>query len=120
MIVPLVAAPACAAGTNRTAAASEPLYMQHCMLCHGIDGRGIEGLGANLADSRFVARQPVADLVAFLRTGRLPDDPASVSGRPMPGFAYLQDADLLALAEYLRRLAGDPAPSESSSSATAR
>ena len=39
----------------------------------------------------------------FLKVGRLPNDPASVSGRPMPGFAYVDEAELAAIADYLKQ-----------------
>ena len=79
-------------------------FLTYCVACHGVAGEGIEGLGVNLAESSYVASTGVAGLVKFLKVGRLPNDPASVSGRPMPGFAYVDEAELAAIARYLKQL----------------
>ena len=79
-------------------------FSDHCLLCHGPDARGVEGLGVSLVDSAYVAERSVAELVAFLKAGRLPDDPDSVSSRPMPGFAWVEEADLVAIAEHVKSL----------------
>lgn len=93
-------------GTTGSAGAAEDagseLYLFNCIACHGTGLEGIDGAGPALATSPFVARQTVPGLVAFLKAGRLPDDPASVSGRSMPAFAWLPEADLKALAAWLK------------------
>lgn len=86
-------------------AASPPAgFYSYCAVCHGVDGGGIEGLGAALAGSTYVKSAPVGELVEFLKVGRLPNDAATVSGRPMPGFAYVDEAELRAIADYLKQL----------------
>ena len=40
--------------------------------------------------------------MAFLKVGRMPGDPESVVGRPMPGFAWLPEADLTEIAAYVK------------------
>ena len=82
------------------------LYATHCLACHGADRRGIPGLGVALAGSAYVARSGTAELAAFLKVGRMPGQPGNVSGRVMPGFEYLPEAELTALAGYLKA----PAP----------
>lgn len=89
---------------NAPADVQTAAFSTYCIACHGVDGRGVEGLGADLVASTYVAGASAAELVEFLKLGRLPNDPASVSGQPMPGFAYLDDAELAALADYLKRL----------------
>lgn len=84
------------------AADDSPEFDQYCIGCHGPDGRGISSLGVDLVTSPFVAAQPAEALVAFLKAGRLPDDPASRTGRPMPGFAWVPDSELKALAAFLK------------------
>jgi len=90
----------------RTAAAAAPdgaaLFDVHCIACHGPDARGIDNLGVDLVASPFVARSAEPDLVGFLKDGRLPDDPDSLTGRPMPGFAWVAEGELRALAAFLK------------------
>ena len=81
------------------------LFSTNCMICHGPRGEGIEGLGVSLINSGFVQSQSSADLAEFLKRGRLPNDSASVSGLPMPGFAWMTTEDLAAVAAHLKGLA---------------
>jgi mono/diheme cytochrome c family protein len=74
----------------------------NCLACHGAELEGIDGLGVSLTDSAFVGRKSAGELVAFLKVGRMPGDPDSVSGRPMPGFAWLPEADLAEIAAYIK------------------
>ena len=83
-------------------ARSNDRFLLNCVACHGVQLEGVEGLGPSLARSSFVGRQSVQELVAFLKAGRMPDDPASVSGRSMPGFAWLTEADLVDIATYVK------------------
>jgi len=78
------------------------LYALHCVACHGADLKGIAELGVTLAGSAYVGRSDAATLAAFLKVGRMPGQPGNVSGRVMPGFAYLPDPELAALAEFLK------------------
>jgi EmrB/QacA subfamily drug resistance transporter len=78
------------------------LYATHCVACHGADRRGVSGLGVALAGSAYVTGTGTAGLAAFLKVGRMPGQPGNVSGRVMPGFAYLPEAELQALAAYLK------------------
>jgi len=102
----MVLAALAALGTTGSVAAAgdagSELYLFNCIACHGAELEGIDGAGPALATSPFVARQSVPGLVGFLRAGRMPDDPASVSGRSMPAFAWLPDADLEVLAAWLK------------------
>jgi len=100
-----------AAGDSTASVLVEPetepaaaLFNTYCLLCHGPDGSGVAGLGVSLVDSSFVQSQPEADLAEFLMIGRLPNDPASVSGRPMPGFAWMDVTELSSLAAYIKTL----------------
>ncbi len=91
------------------AVSAAALFNTYCLLCHGPDGSGVPGLGVSLVDSSFVQSQPEADLAEFLKIGRLPNDPASISGRPMPGFAWMQAAELSAIAVHIKALDGSQA-----------
>lgn len=79
-----------------------PLYSVHCIACHGADAQGVEGLGVSLVGSEYVAGSSSDDLVAFLKKGRLPTDPDSVTGVPMPSFSWMPDEDLSAIAAYVQ------------------
>ena len=81
-------------------------FGNYCLVCHGVDGRGVEGLGVSLVGSKFVAGKTSAELVEFIKAGRLPNDPASISGRPMPGFAWIADEELEAIVAQVKALAG--------------
>lgn len=110
---PAAAAPAADTRAVDAAAVDTPAvdpgaaaYATYCIACHGADGAGVEGLGVNLVTSPFVARQSAAALLAFLKAGRLPDDPASVAGRPMPGFGWVPEAELAAIVAHLKSRPG--------------
>lgn len=92
-----------AARAPATGDSQKAAYSKYCIACHGVDGQGVDGLGVNLVASPYVASTPSAELVDFLKIGRLPNDPATVSGRPMPGFAYVDEAELAAIADYLKQ-----------------
>jgi mono/diheme cytochrome c family protein len=79
-------------------------YTANCVACHGADAKGIQGLGLDLTTSELVSTSSVAELVGFLKAGRMPTDPASVTGIPMPGFAWMADTDLEVVAAYLKTL----------------
>ena len=83
----------------------QQMFDTQCITCHGTDARGVEGLGVGLADSRFVRSATQDELIAFLRVGRMPNDPATVTGMVMPGFAWIAEQDLVALAGYIKNLA---------------
>jgi mono/diheme cytochrome c family protein len=78
------------------------LFGTHCAACHGADGQGVEGLGLNLVASSLVADSSEAALQAFLRKGRMPGDPGSVTGVPMPAFAWMSPEQLQQVAAYVK------------------
>ncbi len=82
----------------------ETVYIDNCAACHGADARGIEGLGLDLVASRFMARLSDEDLIAFIRTGRMEDDPENVTGQIMPPIDYLEDGEYKVLVHYLRQV----------------
>lgn len=87
-----------------------PLYHQHCAVCHGPVGHG-DGKLAPL-----LAKRPVdLDLGPFIWTPAGPDLETRVArvikhgipGTDMPGHETLSDAQVVALARYIRYLRGD-------------
>jgi mono/diheme cytochrome c family protein len=87
----------------------EQLYISNCAGCHGLDGRGINGIAVGLVDSLYLkpAETSEAELVAFLKAGRTADDPNSLMGRAMPAYGgnpALTDEDLRAIIAHIRVL----------------
>jgi mono/diheme cytochrome c family protein len=79
------------------------LYATHCLACHGPKLQGIAELGVRLAGSDYVRRSDTAALTAFLKVGRMPGQPGNISGRVMPGFGYLPEPELAALADFVKK-----------------
>jgi mono/diheme cytochrome c family protein len=84
------------------AGAAAGRFAEYCASCHGGDGRGLPGLGVNLVESAWVGRASPADVSAFLRKGRMPNDPGNTTGRPMPAFEWLGEEALAELARELK------------------
>ena len=95
---------AAAEPATATAAASSGLFKIHCVACHGADAKGVPGLGLNLVESQLVATSSPDELVVFLKAGRAADSPDNVTKVPMPGFAWMTDADLDEVTGYLKSL----------------
>ncbi len=100
--VAIVELEAVAPGEGSVAASA--IYSVHCIACHGADATGVQGLGLNLVESELVAASTEAELLAFLKEGRLSDSPDSVTGVPMPAFAWMSDSDLAEVTGYLQSL----------------
>jgi mono/diheme cytochrome c family protein len=101
---PVEVPPIDAAAAATTAAADPGLYAVQCAACHGADAQGVAGLGLNLVDSELVNNSSPEDLRAFLKAGRSPDSPDSVSGIPMPAFAWMEDSQLDDIVVYIQSL----------------
>ena len=100
--VPVEDAPAATVAAD--AGASSELYGLHCQACHGADAKGVEGLGLTLAGSELVASSSEAELAEFLKAGRAADSPDSVSGVPMPAFAWMSAEQLAEITGYLKSM----------------
>ena len=85
--------------TGPAAAAFDPargkqLYLSSCASCHGPGGDGMDRLGLPLRTSELVKGSTQASLIAFIKTGRQPGDPASKLNALMPpngGNPFLTD-----------------------------
>jgi mono/diheme cytochrome c family protein len=102
--VPELQAAAATAPADGASAATSVVFGANCVACHGPDAKGVEGLGVNLVDSKLVADSSAAELVEFLKAGRAPDAPDNVTGVPMPSFAWMTEADLNEVSNYLKTL----------------
>lgn len=98
--------------TDSTLAAGDPargqeLYGGTCMVCHGPEGAGVEGLGKPWVGSDFINARTDAEMLAFLIEGRPSDHPENTTGiamMPRGGNPNLTDADLMDLIAYMRTL----------------
>ena len=89
------------------AASGKQLFTQTCAACHGPAGKGMKGLGKNLTTSQFVSAQTNVDLLAFIKKGRLPNDPLNTTGVAMPpkgNNPKLTDAQLEDIVAYVRSI----------------
>lgn len=78
-----------------------------CASCHGVDGKGLPGLGKDLTTSQFVKSLTDEQLVEFIKKGRDTSDPANTTGVAMPpkgGDPSLTDDQLRAIVAYIRTL----------------
>lgn len=94
---------------------AEATYRQHCLPCHGVDGRGAGGVtGADFTSHEGPLRRPDTELLASIRDGRT----GEIGVMPAQG-ALLGDEGSAAVLAYVRRRFGPdivpvepPAPSE--------
>ncbi len=87
--------------------AGKKVYDTACVACHGPDATGITGLGKSWVTSEFVKSQTDAQLLDFIKKGRLASDPANTTGVDMPakgGNPALNDADLNNIIAYMRSI----------------
>jgi disulfide bond formation protein DsbB len=89
------------------AAAGKTAFEGTCSACHGMDAKGVPGLGKDLTISQFVISQSEEQFLSFLKTGRPSSDPANTTGIDMPpkgGNPSLDDEDLLDIIAYIRSI----------------
>ncbi len=104
-------APALSVTSQAMAEAGGKIYEQHCVSCHGADGKGIKGAYPPLAGSRAVLAANPANLAQMTLNGGFAVSTAS-NARPfgMPPFApLLNDAEVAAVLTYIRTAWGNQA-----------
>ena len=84
--------------------ADSSTFRVQCAGCHGVDAGGFGGSGVNLLDSELVANASASELIEFVKAGRMPDSPDSISGVPMPGFAWMPEDQLREVVLYIKQL----------------
>ena len=85
--------------------AGENVILGTCSACHGMNARGIQGLGKDMLDSEFIDSLTDDELVAFIRVGRQPFDPLNTTGVLMPpsgGNPALTEQNLHDVVAFLR------------------
>ncbi|MHC4217740.1 MAG: cytochrome c oxidase subunit 3 [Planctomycetota bacterium] len=97
------------------------LWDKTCRSCHGLTGEGVTGQGKDIRGSEFIQQRSDAELVEFIKIGRMPFDPLNTTGVQMPprgGNPMLKDPDLFDIVAYVRSFLvpiakdGDPSPQE--------
>lgn len=78
------------------------VFMGTCVACHGVDGKGVTGLGKDLTTSNFVALLDDAGFVGFIIEGRPGATPVAMP--PRAGNPNLTDDDLRHVVSYVRGL----------------
>lgn len=91
---------------------AESQYRQYCADCHGARGQGRDGVFPSLAGNRAVLRADAGNLLrSILHGGYAPSTAANPAPHGMPPFMQtLSDAEIAALASYIRSAWGNQAP----------
>ncbi|MFE3839021.1 c-type cytochrome [Pseudogemmobacter sonorensis] len=85
-------------------------YVEHCTVCHRLDGMGAPQVYPALKDNSMVfADDPSSLIQVTLAGGRMPDTPAHPMAFAMPGFAHLTNEDLAELMTFIRNSWGNHA-----------
>ena len=88
------------------------IFMDSCSACHRLGGQGAGTAFPGLAGNPTVLSRDPASLIEVILAGsRLPSTAAAPSNLAMPGYAWrYDDADVAALASFLRSSWGNRAP----------
>jgi cbb3-type cytochrome c oxidase subunit III len=107
-------APDAAASPDKNVlAAGKAIYQDLCSSCHTPDGKGIPNLFPNLSEAATVsARDPATVLRVILQGAQSVATDREPTGPAMPAFGWqLDDAQVAAVASYVRSNFGKKAPS---------
>lgn len=105
------------AASGEQMARGEEIYARHCASCHGERGEGVAGIYPALAGNRAVTLPTPANLVQIIRHGGfLPTTAGNPRPFGMPPYGQLLgDADIAAVASFIRQSWGNAAAPVSSS-----
>lgn len=106
-------APRIDASDTKQVAAGEPLYVQHCAACHGVDLEGQPNWRRRLPNGRLPApphdasghtwHHPDKVLIGITKHGLVPPYAPAGYASDMPAFAgVLSDAQILAVLAYIQ------------------
>jgi mono/diheme cytochrome c family protein len=95
--------------------AGQAIYHDQCSACHQLDGKGVSNLFPSLADSSQVrSDDPTTMIRIVLQGARSVATAGEPTGPGMPSFAWqLSDAQVAAVATYIRNTWGAAAPAVS-------
>jgi mono/diheme cytochrome c family protein len=96
-------------------AAGKAIYQDLCSSCHTPDGKGVANLFPNLSEAATVsAKDPTTVLRVILQGAQSVATDREPTGPAMPAFGWqLNDAQIAAVASYIRSNFGKNAPSVS-------
>jgi mono/diheme cytochrome c family protein len=88
------------------------IFMDSCSACHRLGGQGAGTTFPSLAGNPMVLSRDPASLIGVILAGsRLPSTASAPSNLAMPGYAWrYDDADVAALASFIRSSWGNHAP----------
>ncbi|MGI8526713.1 MAG: c-type cytochrome [Pseudolabrys sp.] len=97
--------------------AGQAIYRDQCSACHALDGKGVPKLFPSLADSSVVrSRDPATLIRLILRGARSVATKEEPTSPGMPSFGkQLDDAQIAAVASYVRNAWGRQAPAVAAS-----
>jgi mono/diheme cytochrome c family protein len=104
-----------AAGDKNVLAAGGAIYQDLCSSCHQGDGKGVPNIFPNLSETATVsAKDPATVLRVILQGAQSVSTDREPTGPAMPAFGWqLDDAQIAAVASYVRDHFGKNAPSVS-------
>jgi mono/diheme cytochrome c family protein len=73
------------------------VYMQYCVACHGVDGKGNGGLAASFVDDPARLAKPDAELIKSIKEGK-----QGAVGMMPPWGGTLNDVQISAVVAYIR------------------
>lgn len=78
-------------------------YVEHCTVCHRMDGKGAPRIYPALAGNSMVfADDPSSLIQVTLAGGRMPQTPHDAMAFTMPGFAHLPNRELAEILNFIR------------------
>jgi len=80
-------------------------WMNTCIACHGQRGEGVRGQAPGFHETGFVEELSDQEMLAFIKRGRMPFEPANRSGVQMPpkgGNPLLTDDQIMDIIAYMR------------------
>jgi mono/diheme cytochrome c family protein len=94
-------APAATATADAGAANGEAIYKQYCTPCHGVDGKGNNGMAASYVDDPARLAKPDEELIASIKNGK-----TGTVGTMPPWGGVLNDDQIKAVLGYIRTTFG--------------
>ena len=85
----------------------EQLFTASCSSCHGVDAKGVPGVGKDLTSGEFIPGMSNEEFLEFVKIGRPSSHPDNSTGIDMPpkgGNPALTDEQILDIIAYLRSI----------------
>ncbi|MDF1808130.1 MAG: cbb3-type cytochrome c oxidase N-terminal domain-containing protein [Phycisphaerales bacterium] len=89
-------------GNEQWLSSGESIFNGTCTVCHGKQAQGIEGLGFNLTDEKFVYVTKMMDIVGLVIDG--------TENKKMPAQTLLNENEVAMVAAYVASLRGTNIP----------